>query len=258
MNAFGDVWDWASHTYAQLESVVVKIAHTVLPMVPESVLNVGLQVAMTAAGLPPSIPNLGELMNAGSDYLVEQVADQIPVPGANELAGMTVDQFKDKAKDAARQAVAAGVKQAQDAASGKDVKYCENWERLPYIELTVRNTSGTDATDVLVAVGDSANFFRDLGGTIPLLRRGQQMTLPIVIMDRERMNIIVKNETQLASTNEDRAENRWWDDFQSTPTTFTVTVPDGQWCYEGTCTTGRKVAYKSASKVWFQEGASSR
>jgi hypothetical protein len=39
-----------------------------------------LDVGMAAVGLPPSLPNVQELVNEGEDYLVDQVAEQTGVP----------------------------------------------------------------------------------------------------------------------------------------------------------------------------------
>jgi Quinohemoprotein amine dehydrogenase, alpha subunit domain III len=257
-DAFSDAWDWASKTYANVQSAVVDIAQKILPMVPRSWLNIAMQGAMMAAGLPPSIPNLDQVMDAGSDYLVETLASQIPVPASDQLAGLTVEQFKSKAEDASRQAIRAGAQQARDALSGKDVKYCQQWVRYPFAKITIRNTGHEDYHDVWVDISDSGNLFRGLDMPVPLLRRGEALTLPVVLIDRSKMNVVVHDETQLAETNEERAEERWWDDFSTKPFTFKVTLPNGTHCIGSYCEDLRRTAYTSASKIWFLEGGVSR
>ncbi len=195
--ALVSAWDWASHTYAAVENAVVDVAHTLLPFVPKSVLNVAMQAAMAAAGIPPNIPNLDQLMHAGADYLAESVAAQIPVPGSDALAGLTVQEFKDQAREAARKAILAGAEKARDELSGKNVKYCREWERWPSINLTIRNTGDRDYEDVHVGIEDSAHLFKDLGATVPILHRGQQLTIPVTLIDRSRMNVQITHHTQL-------------------------------------------------------------
>ena len=211
--ALVSAWDWASHTYAAVENAVVDVAHTLLPFVPKSVLNVAMQAAMAAAGIPPNIPNLDQLMHAGADYLAESVAAEIPVPGSDALAGLTVEEFKDQAREAARKAILAGAEKARDELSGKDVKYCREWERWPSINLTIRNTGDRDYEDVHVGIEDSAHLFKDLGATVPILHRGQQLTIPVTLIDRSRMNVQITHHTQLPEYDESKAEGQWWDRF---------------------------------------------
>jgi hypothetical protein len=84
------------------------------------------------------------------------------------------------------------------------------------------------------------------------------MTLPVYFMDKTRANIVVKPETAFGSTNEERAENAWADRLVSEPTSFAVTLPDGQGCYLGTCHEMYRTAFTSASRIWYTEGAVSR
>ncbi len=107
-------------------------------------------------------------------------------------------------------------------------------------------------------IQDTGHFFRDLGVPVAVLHRGQSLTIPVVLIDRPRMNVVVKDETQLVETNEQRAENRWWEAFISTPFAFEVTLPNGRDCLLNQCQDLRKVAYTSATKVWFTEGGVSR
>ncbi len=147
-DAFTDAWDWASTAYGDIQNAVVDLAHSLLPFVPREILNIAMQSAMMAAGLPPSIPNLDQLMDAGSDYLVESLASQIPVPASDQLAGLTVDQFKSQAEKASREAVRAGAARARDELSGKNVKYCQQWTRYPFAKVTIRNTGQEDYHDI--------------------------------------------------------------------------------------------------------------
>ena len=56
------------------------------------------------------------------------------------------------------------------------------------------------------------------------------------------MNIVVHDETQLGSYNQQLADERWWDAFSTKPFAFTVTLPGGQSCIGNSCEPQRNVA----------------
>ena len=253
-----DIWNWASTAYGDIQNAVVNVAHLILPMIPKEVLSGALQIAMVAAGLPPSIPNLDQLMNDGAGYLAESVASQIPVPASNELAGMTVEAFKTKARDAAKQAIMAGAAEARKALSGSGIKYCQQWESWPLVEITVRNTGHDDYTDVPIRVTDSANLFKNLSFRLPAIRAGQSLTVPVVLIDRTRMNVQVTEHSELPEYDDEKAEGNWWDDALKRPTAFTISPPGDFTCSDATLSdcwpSYNAGGFTSAKKVWLPEG----
>ena len=68
----------------------------------KELINTALSTALTAMGLPPSLPNFDELVNDGIDYLKEQVAEQAGIPQ------FAVDQVVDTVIDAAKNQGAGG------------------------------------------------------------------------------------------------------------------------------------------------------
>ena len=233
-DALVSIWDWASTAYGDIQNTVVNAAHFILPMIPKEVLSGALQVAMVAAGLPPSIPNLDQLMNDGAGYLAESVASQIPVPGSNELAGMTVEAFKAKAQDAAKQAILAGAAEARKALSGSGVTYCEQWESWPLFEVTIRDTGKEDYADFPISVTDSAGLFKNLSFRVPLIHAGESMTVPVVLVDRTRMNVHVTQHSEMPEYDDEAAESQWWDDVMAKPTAFTISPPGDSTCSDAT------------------------
>src|SRR5690606_29426690 len=87
-----DLVNWASEAYADLKQMAVSLVGTLLPFVPESVIEVALDSALAAAGIPPSIPNFDQLMSGGADYLATQMVEQMPVPASGVLADMAYEQ----------------------------------------------------------------------------------------------------------------------------------------------------------------------
>jgi hypothetical protein len=257
-DALLDIWDWASTAYGDIQNAVVNAAHFILPMIPKEVLNVALQGAMMAAGLPPSIPNLDQLMNDGAGYLAESVAAEIPVPASSELAGMTVEAFKAKAQDAARQAILAGAAEARKALSGSGVKYCQQWESFPVFEVTIRDTGHDDYADVPIRVTDSAGLFKNLTFRVPLIHAGESLTIPVTLIDRARMNVRVTEHTELPEYDDRKAESNWWDSALVVPTAFSITPPGDYYCTDAThsdCWPSWNVpGFTSAKKVWLIEG----
>lgn len=172
---------------------------------------------------------------------------------------MTESQFREEARDAARKAVLAAAKQARRDLSGEGVEYCRSWERMPSFAVTVRNVGREDYRDVHVTVTDSAQLFKGLDFSLPLIRKGESLTVPVVLIDRSRMNLRVRERTQLPSYDEANAVGQWWQEAEKTRTEFFIATPGGYDCIDGsrgsTCIARPpEVRLKSGKKVWVTEG----
>jgi hypothetical protein len=81
--------DWASNAYADLKAEVISLVGKVVPssICPPSCLSTALDLALVAAGVPPSLPNFEQLTEQGIDYLAEEAVAQAGLPpGVHDLA----------------------------------------------------------------------------------------------------------------------------------------------------------------------------
>jgi len=113
-SALEDALAWVAEAYADAKAFAVNLAVSTLgPFIPDSLcddsclktaVTAGVDTALLAAGIPPSIPNLDQLMNQGIDYLAEQAVAQLP-PAAVEAAKLAGKDPKDLVKDAIKQGI---------------------------------------------------------------------------------------------------------------------------------------------------------
>lgn len=113
--ALKEALNWVSEAWADAKAFAVNLAVSALgPLVPDTLcddsclktaVTAGVDSALLAAGIPPSIPNLDQLMDQGIDYLAEQAVNQLPaeVTAAAELAGYDP---KEMVKDAIKKGIA--------------------------------------------------------------------------------------------------------------------------------------------------------
>lgn len=232
-------WNWASGRYAKAKGLVVTelvsaFQFTGLP-IPRSVIEVAVDGALMAAGIPPNIPNLDELMNEGADYLAGQLVEQIPVPPevtkgvTGPAAEYAIDQFKHKAQTQAKAQLVSAAKQVHSGSEGSG-KTCEGRYDFPYLKLTIRNTGNTRGTNVPFSVSDGKLIFMYLGSTIAEIQPGQELTIPVYLFSKDRMN--VPNDRKCTVNPMECNLNLWWKKFQYTPFQFTVTASQKTQCIE--------------------------
>lgn len=82
-----DIVNWASETYQELKhSVISAVADVLCPSQVhsecETLITVAVDVMLTSVGIPPSLPNFGELANAAKGELVNLALDQLGVSEA--------------------------------------------------------------------------------------------------------------------------------------------------------------------------------
>jgi hypothetical protein len=99
----GTIVDWVSKTYANLKA---EVASTICGdnEACKFAVQTGLNVALTALGVPPDLPDFDQLQAMGEGYLVDaiaqQVASQTNVPFADEAAKAALKEFIEKGKEA--------------------------------------------------------------------------------------------------------------------------------------------------------------
>jgi hypothetical protein len=180
------VWDWASEAFAKVKGFAVDVVLAVLPVLPRNLVEVALDAALVAAGIPPEIPNLDELIDEGAGYLAKAAAEQIvgPTVGevtddlAAEVLGPSVaaavaqqgpDALKRKVQEETEKRVKRSLEDAvrrarDEVAENADDAWCRTKHYKPVLELTVRNLTGEHYDDVWVSYGFSNQVFD--GGTL--------------------------------------------------------------------------------------------
>lgn len=145
-------------------------------------LKAALESGLAAMGIPPSLPNAGQLMDGGVDYLAAQIAEQTGVPPA------LIDQASDIAKEEIKQALLT----VQHPYSGvpepcpNNACVADDGARPPAVQISV--------TRELIAPPDMANqdfacvkssnaaLYKSTCAKLPrYLKPGQTVTVPMVL-----------------------------------------------------------------------------
>ncbi|HET8678731.1 MAG TPA: hypothetical protein VFM39_01325 [bacterium] len=167
-----EAWEWVTKFYNNVKKAAVDVVTAILPL-PDSVVSYALDAALLAAGIPPSLPNLDQLMDEGADYLAMTAVQQAGLPVGDEMA-------RDALKKGIRAAADEAARQARKAASTEG-KACE-WRDVPSrLTITLRNDDVADLVDVKISAGTIFDLYPGVGETIPLLKRGESMAIPLVI-----------------------------------------------------------------------------
>jgi hypothetical protein len=116
IEAFGVAVTAAAELYEDIKDAVKKLAYETLVALPgigdvcesyedacKQAISTGLTIAMTAMGLPPSIPNWQQLKQEGIDYLAAEAGEQIEessgIPGSAPVAEWALKQLAQEALD---------------------------------------------------------------------------------------------------------------------------------------------------------------
>lgn len=242
-----DAWDWVSTAYADIKASVIDLASGFLPFVPREVFEVALDAALAAAGMPPTLPNIDQMMEEGAGYLAEQATGAVmgPVGSAmtEELAG---ELFKDAAADMIAQMTAeelhdavqdemesrlkselqSSARSARAEIEGKaDDMYCQTREYMPTLRLTLKNRSNKRYRDVTVRIGETAGTF-------------ESHELKVTLKPYERYDLVLPmypDFWKLAGTYQvtpAEARQKYRTAYGETPTQFYVYGPSALKCFE--------------------------
>jgi PAN domain len=148
-----DAFDWTSQAYADLKGYAVTGIVTVLP-VPRQAAEVALDAALASAGIPPSIPNIDQMMSGGADYLASQMADQLAeqVPAGDALAQLPKEELRKKVQQKTSQAIRDTAQHVRAALAAKS-KYCIGMEYPPMVKLTIQNVGSESYQNVKIKFG---------------------------------------------------------------------------------------------------------
>lgn len=101
-----DAVDWVSSAYESVKNTVIDVVASTIPLCGEkckAALKMGLNVALVAAGLPPSLPSFDALTEMGEAYMVSYLAQQVGAEcSEGSLCQEAIKEGIDMMKEAAR------------------------------------------------------------------------------------------------------------------------------------------------------------
>jgi hypothetical protein len=86
VNSAAALWESVKKAVVNIAAGVISAVGVKCDATCKALLTTGLNVAMAAAGIPPSLPNMDQLKQQGIEYVAAQVAEQSGVPGTEVLA----------------------------------------------------------------------------------------------------------------------------------------------------------------------------
>lgn len=261
---FVDMFDWASGAYADLKGYVIDGVLTFLPFVPREAVAIALDAALMAAGIPPSLPNLDQLMTQGADYLASQMADELAaqVPAGSLLAEKGEAELRRLVQEEAKKALVQNAKKAREALAAS-TKYCTTMAYDPFFKVTLRNEGSAPVENVYVSVRPSEPLFRVscCGFTIDRIEAGESLTIPVEFLSKwDKWNLPQDPKEQI----DQKTLSNWWLLYHQTPMSwrfnccktvqYSAMVEGGPPIYPPiTINDGMGFAYESPARVWLKE-----
>ena len=251
---FSGAWDWTGKAYQWVKDRAVDIASALtLNLIPDNVLEFALNSALVSVGIPPDIPNLGQLMNDGIDGLAREVArnavQQIPAADlasnvGNLAADIAINVAQDMAEDELRERLekeierrsrqallqAADELEKQLKSSGKKA-LCKPTDFHPVFHVTVKNTGSRPLRGVEVSVNAAPVYH---GKTWKQdFAPGEQLTL-VAVASPQLPNGPYSHPLLRPPEREKEDRRRWWNEIIfKKDTSITVTFPGALECLGG-------------------------
>jgi hypothetical protein len=267
--AVTDAFDWTSQAYADVKGYVVTGVVTAFPFVPKEAAAIALDAALASAGIPPSVPNLDQLMSSGADYLASQMADELAaqVPAGSEAAQLGKEKLRRQLQQETSQALRDTAKKAR-AALVKKTKYCIDMEYPPIIKLTIQNVGSESYQNVEIKIDyRDPNLKRDdyllrpfKGFTIDQIGPGESQTIPVDIFSHMNVRAVPEDPSTPYS---EKDIYHWMQLYQASPLRFSVRggqgikyrakAEHGQHLEEVALNDGTGFSYESPSRTWWKE-----
>lgn len=187
---FGDVvsfasgaLNWVANAYQSIKEWAVNTVASVVGDWAKGPLMAGLNIGLAAMGLPPDIPNFGELTSMGTDYLIKAAADYSGLPP--EETSMAVNALVDSAK-------------ATENGGGNPLVWLkpdpDYYYHPAYLLLEVKNTTQSPTERVSLNVTfnplDDPDFktyvepvFTSHSVWVPTLQPGEKFTVPVFLKE---------------------------------------------------------------------------
>jgi hypothetical protein len=229
--AVTDAFDWTSEAYKDAKNSVVSGVVTIFPFVPRDAAAIALDIALASCGIPPSVPNLNQLMTSGSDYLAGQMTDELAkqVPAGSALAQLGKEELRRRVRQQTRQALEKSAKEIRDSIASKS-KYCRSMEFPPFLKITVQNPGPAAYRDIRIDLsyedmdtppGGRELLLRGFGDdfVIDELAPGETVTIPVDIFSHMNVNAVPEDKS---TSYTEKKVGYWMALYGRTPFRFTV------------------------------------
>lgn len=172
--------NWVSTAYEDIKKSAVDLAVKISGQEKlRGLFELGLNIGMSAIGLPPSIPDFDVLCGMGKEYLVQTIASSAGVD--EELAGRVADRFIQEARKAGN--------------GGGNASYWfkpdpDFYYRPGYVEMTVTNPHNVPTDEIIARVvisttdnetGKKLALYHDGVLTVPALAPGKSFTVSVFL-----------------------------------------------------------------------------
>lgn len=268
-DSFADVWSGVTEAYNKAKSLVVDLASTLTGgVIPRSILNTALTTALVAAGVPPDIPNLDQVMNEGADYLAAALTEQVVGPAADDIISGLAKQYNidpnlgpeqvkqivtAKVRESSKQAVLDAAAAASKPRSGWYA--CQGRLHLPQITLTLRNVDPGGHRITRLTVENEADVFQPKSFSV-VIEPGETLTIPVPLLP----NIPQKyNKSQMPSWDDAKNADHWRENiYKKQPARFVVKSSGGERCWvvddglAGCTPLSGGLSYTTPSRTWHQ------
>lgn len=239
-------------------------------LVPPTLIAFAVDGALMAAGIPPDIPNIDELMSQGAGYLANMAAEQVMGPAAGQITGELASEFlgesvaglaqeeverrvREETRGRLKQGILEGAEEMR-AALARDAAgtTCSGRTTPAQVTITVRNSSREDYRDLSLAVADGENIFA--ANSVRLaIAAGESLTIPIPLQAVPR----TAQKSQLVGHDRTANMNHWWQEvYAKLSASFEVRAPGAKTCYPDPAMGERcqevttNTLYVSPGRVW--------
>ena len=201
--AFSTVINAASAAWSNIQAMALKIAASVVTVISfgtidcgqsptcMGVLQSGLSVAMTAFGVPPTIPNFAELQHMGAGYLAKIAAEEmgagvvyesLPEDTKNEIIGKS-NEIANEMADSLTSTTAGVTASAAGSWYIPDPLYYE--PHPAFVIVTVHNPNNQRTDAVTLRVKDTQRMYQvSEPQYIPPLNPGDSISVPVILTER--------------------------------------------------------------------------
>lgn len=175
--------DFVHDAWESAKAAVVSVAASALgasigcPSWCNSALEIGLTIAMTSVGLPPTIPDFDAVISQGKDYLVQQIAAEIAKASPVPLTDVVVEYAAREALDAFVAAAKGGAGSA--SGWGADPKY--QYRPLVFVVRATGRSQPRTAQVTARVYQKAGTHFAPVDVVVPSLAFNETVHVPVVM-----------------------------------------------------------------------------
>lgn len=204
-----DAVNWVATAYNDIKAFAIDSVVSVLGEWSRGPLTAGLDIALAAMGVPPTLPNFDQLTSMGKEYLVAAAADYAGLPP--DQVGKAVDLVIEKAKEASNGGGNSSIWLKPDPDFYYQPARLEIEVSNPTQQVTDRVILSTIFT---VPSDDGIDLFKVPSAFVPRLQPGQKMKIPVFLREYTTCKML--------DTNPYEGISRFWSHYGGSPALVSV------------------------------------